>query len=193
MFRTVLRLLVVLALLVTLAIACGTGPQPNPGTNVTDHASAPVSTTTPSDVVVAPTASATPMAATRTDIEKVAQKIFFGNHPMGQCLPGCSALTPRLAARIAVVTSPNPNGPGSGDPFCRCQNGPSSILIVGEPTGSGGIAHVRLYYSATLSVLIDLIELRQDDGELLVDDLRCTGRGPETSIYAANPGGCEVR
>ena len=124
------------------------------------------------------------------DIEAVARQVFAGEYPMG-CRtndPACP-ITQRLAARVFAVPSPNAVGPGPVNSFCRCQNPASrSMTVTGEVTGNGGVAHVALYPDVH-AIKVDLIMVSQN-GTLLVDDMQCTGRGPSTSVYAAQLAPC---
>ena len=124
------------------------------------------------------------------DVEAVANKIYGGEYHMG-CRtndPSCP-LTSRLAARLFAVRTPNAVGPGPVDYFCRCQNPASKAMnLTGEVTPTGGVAHVALYPDVH-AIKIDLIIVQQD-GQLLVDDMQCTGGGPSTSVYAAQLAPC---
>jgi hypothetical protein len=126
---------------------------------------------------------------TVADVVAVGHAIFAGPHPAG-CNWTNRAVCPvtdRLAARLTLMTQPPKSGPGPVDPFCRCQNVPApSALVEGEVTPTGGVAHVTLSLAR-----FDLILVRGGGG-LLVDDVRCTGKGPSSSIYAPELVPCGV-
>jgi len=90
----------------------------------------------------------------------------------GTTLPKCP-FTKRLIARLQSIQVPP----------CRCQNFFPERRVTTEITPTGAIAHVNFGVSR-----IDLIVIRSNDRPL-VDDERCGGRGPSTSIYA-NAGPC---
>ena len=124
-------------------------------------------------------------SATVSDVEAVANRIYGGEYHMG-CTTNDSScpLTPRLAHRLFAIRTPSAVGPGPVDYFCRCQNPASKAMTVtGEVTATGGVAHVALYPDVH-AIKIDLIMVVQD-GQLLVDDMQCTGGGPSTSVYSA--------
>jgi hypothetical protein len=128
---------------------------------------------------------------TPAEIERIAHQIFPGPHPVGcnwHDRANCP-VTDKLAARLDELTAPRAEGPGPSPPLCRCQNGPNSISVRPEVTGSGGIAHVTLDYGGGLSSNIDLI-IVVTSGRLLVDDTQCTGGGSSTSVYAAQLTDC---
>jgi hypothetical protein len=188
MSPTMSRFLGVLGLALALLVA-GCGSQPpaasHPSTTPPPVATAAAASASPTAPTAAP--SSAPLA-TKADVEAVARQIYVGSNPMGrQCTSGCP-VTQRLVDRIMVLIRPNPGGPGPGDPWCGCQNPPDSFSIQGEPTTTGGTAHVTLNYGDKANRL-DLVEVWQD-GRLLADDLRCTGRGEESSIYNVNGVNC---
>ena len=125
-----------------------------------------------------------------SDVEAVAKRIYGGTYHMGCTTQDTSCpLTPRLATRLFAVPSPNAVGPGPVDYLCRCQNPASQAMsLTGEVTATGGVAHVALYPDVH-AIKIDLIMVVQD-GQLLVDDMVCTGGGPSTSVYAAQLAPC---
>ena len=183
------RLVLVPAL--ALLCACGSaaaGTHAAPGAGTTPAAPAPaVAAVAPAAVAVAvPTVAAAPVVAV-ADVEAVARQVYHGQYPMGCSMNDRACpITRRLAARVFAVATPHPGveQPGPADPFCRCQNpGSRSMSVAGEVTAAGGVAHVTLYPDAH-PIRIDLVMLEQD-GRLLVDDMRCTGGGPATSVYAA--------
>ena len=129
-------------------------------------------------------------SVTVSDVEAVANKIYGGTYHMGCTMNDTSCpLTPRLATRLFAVRTPNAVGPGPVDYFCRCQNPASKAMsLSGEVTPTGGVAHVTLYPDVH-AIKIDLIMVVQD-GQLLVDDMQCTGGGRSTSVYAAQLAPC---
>ena len=129
--------------------------------------------------------SGTPQASA-DEIQAVAARIFAGEHPMG-CSPRDRAtcpITDRLAQRFSELSQTRPDQPGPPNLFCRCQNAASrAVNVDAETSGRGGTAHVTLYPDTARPLRVDLLVVRQG-AQLLVDDLRCTGKGPSTSIYA---------
>jgi hypothetical protein len=68
--------------------------------------------------------------------------------------------------------------------LCRvCTQGSPTRTMTAEPTPTGGVVHVALYSGL---LRLDLIMVKTG-GQYLVDDARCTGGGPETSIYNPTP------
>jgi hypothetical protein len=131
-----------------------------------------------------------PAAATAAALDALARQAFPGDHPAG-CGPVATCpVTDRLRARLQELSRPPANGPGPLVEFCRCQNGASSMAVTSEVSGAGGVAHVTLVYGPGSSSKIDLIIVQGSDSQLLVDDTQCTGKGPSTSIYAAEIVGC---
>jgi hypothetical protein len=92
-------------------------------------------------------------------------------------------LTTRLNDRLTTVFSgfvsaPEPLG-GGQDPEWATES------ITAEPRGTGGVAHVTLAKPASPPSRYDLV-IVLSNGQLLVDDLFCTGADPATSsIYIA--------
>ncbi|HEY4866653.1 MAG TPA: hypothetical protein VIK45_14195 [Candidatus Dormibacteraeota bacterium] len=186
--RTHTALFAVLAALVLILIAaCGGGQSTAP----TQAGSTAVSG---SGVTQAPSRSSDQLgsaAVSAVELERIAHQVFQGSHAEECYARGRSTcpVTDRLAARLSQLTAPPASGPGPVAPFCRCQNGASSMTVTTEPTRDGGIAHVTLNYGSSFQSKIDLIVVRADS-RALVDDTQCTGGGQSTSLYAAQLTGC---
>ncbi|MCA1683352.1 MAG: hypothetical protein LC685_05125 [Actinobacteria bacterium] len=179
MSRLTLRVAPLIALILGLA-ACGstprTKPSPRPSAAVTPETLSPSPSpeAVPTDV---PTPSAT-AAVAPADVTAVAERTFPRSSDAGQvfyidCSDGGKTyakcpFTRRLLARLQAINVPP----------CRCQNFFPQRVITTGITPTGAIAHVNFRVSR-----IDLVMVRSN-GRLLVDDERCGGRGPSTSIYA---------
>jgi hypothetical protein len=184
--------LAIALVLIGLALT-GCAGQASPVSRAT--AASPVAGAPPTPAATTPTPAATPPAVgtvTTADLDALARRVFPGAHPAG-CGPIDSCpVTDRLRARVAELGRPGPNEPGPVVQFCRCQNGAEGMRVTSEVTGPGGIAHVVLVYGAGTNVALDLIVVQSPGGQLLLDDTRCTGRGPSTSIYAPTLAACSA-
>ncbi|MFN2568530.1 MAG: hypothetical protein ABR564_02885 [Candidatus Dormibacteria bacterium] len=174
-------------MIVVVVAACGStstarlspsatpSPVPTPSPSPTAPSPAPTQAATPSP-------SATPVA-TAAEMISVAERTFPRSTEGGQvfyidCSNGGNTyaqcpFTKRLLTRLQAIHVPP----------CRCQSFFPQRRVTTEPTPTGGIAHVNFGLAR-----IDLILVRSS-GKLVVDDERCGGRGPSSSIYA-NAGPC---
>lgn len=125
------------------------------------------------------------------ELMAVAERIYHpvpGGYSAGCETPtwGDQSLCPVTARFLARLQQPRPEyGPGEVDLFCRCQNGDPTIrAITVEPAQDGGVAHVTWGYSH-----VDLL-IKNVDGKLLADDVRCPGGAASTSIYVTPLAGC---
>ena len=130
-----------------------------------------------------PTPSA--QAVTADMIIAVADRIFpqqpVTNREYSECDRGFDFSACPVTVRLLVRLKQNPTGgPGGGaTPFCRCQNTWPTQTVTATPTASGGVAHVTIFGSIVIDLVMTVV-----DGVLLVDDTLCDGRGASTSIYA---------
>jgi hypothetical protein len=186
--RTHTALFAVLAALVLILIAaCGGGQSTAP----TQAGSTAVSGSGVNQAPSHSTDSLTSAAVSPAELERIAHQVFQGSH-FEECYARgrtTCPVTDRLAARLSQLTAPPASGPGPLAPFCRCQNGASSMSVTTEPTRDGGIAHVTLNYGSSFQSKIDLIVVRANS-RALVDDTQCTGGGQSTSLYAPQMTGC---
>lgn len=101
-----------------------------------------------------------------------------GSTRYSQC-PVTTRLRDRLLTVFAGhISAPEPLG-GGQDPEWPTES------ITADPSGTGGVAHVVLTKPASPSSHYDLVII-SSGGNLLVDDIYCTGSTPESSsIYVA--------
>ena len=180
-------------LLTVLALAgcagSGGGSSAQPAATTTTTSPATLATPTP---IAVPSALPVAPSVTAADLDAMARRIFPGPHPAGCGELTACPITDRLRARVEQLSHTPPGQPGPVVEFCRCQNGATSMGVISEVTGAGGVAHVELYYGPTVTSKIDLIIVRGSDSQLLLDDTQCTGRGPSTSIYAPTLAACGI-
>ena len=172
----------VLALLLVVLTACGSGQDP---------ARASGGPTAPARSTPAPQETLSPAGASAADLEKLTRQIFPGAQSVGcnwHDRTNCP-VTDRLARRLDQLTATKQPGPGPTPPLCRCQNGPESVGLRAEPTAGGGVAHVTLGFGAGSFSGLDLIVVERS-GVALVDDTRCTAGVGQTSLYAAELTDC---
>jgi hypothetical protein len=98
-------------------------------------------------------------------------------------------VTARLMARLSAFSDARQahnSGGGSSDPFCRgCQAPFVSLTVTSWATNStGAIVYVSLSQGGVMPLAI--IEVGEEGGDYLVDDVECVNAGapdPQTSLY----------
>ena len=171
-----------LSVIVLFALAgCAAGA----GAGTETAAASPSPVTTPSlSPTATPLATPTPESVSAAQILAVANHFWWGGSA-SPCQYLQCPITPRLATRLAeLIKIESGYKTGGGDLWCRCQNG-GPPTITAEVTSEGGTATVTFLPGYQ----IDFLMVTQD-GELLVDDTQCTGRGASTSIYTPAWGTC---
>lgn len=99
-------------------------------------------------------------------------------HGYSHCPVTARLLNQLLTVFLGVSSPPDPLG-GGQDPIWQAES------ITADESGTGGVAHIMLTKSSSPSSRYDLVII-MSGGNLLVDDLYCTGANPVTSsIYAS--------
>lgn len=178
-----------------LLVSCGSSITPTANATTTSTVS-----TTPSETATATSEPPTTAGATVAELSAVASLVYpactpdncAGNAMFTTCAAGASGvdvfascrLTPRLLAQLKLDIS---GIPSAADPLGGGQDPEwTTKTVTATPSATGGVAHVVLGFGPGTRIESIDLEIVGQDGQLLVDDISCTGTDPAgADAYAA--------